>query len=150
MGDMLGGDIGFGAMGGHTDRAHPGVIGGLKIVNGADPRHQKCCQFGGFKLVGDGGDPFQIGVPAKTIGKARPGQPVAVAEFDRGHTGAVQRRGNVDALIQSVPVADRVHPVAQGHILHVELGLVRVGHLTRPPSVSAAPAVRRFSTQQRS
>ncbi len=119
--DMLGGDVGLGAMGGDAHRAHAEIVGALEILLGADARQQQGGEAGAGQLLGDGGDPFLVGVGAEAVIEAGPRQAVAMRDLDRIDPGRIEGARDGAYRIQPVLMADGVHAVAQGDILDIEL-----------------------------
>lgn len=129
-GDVLGGDVGLGAVGGDAHRADPEGVGLLEVVQRADAGEQEC---GGHGLVGgarDRLDPLPVGVGADAVVDAGAGQSVAVGDLDGGDPGGVQGGGDGTGLLDGVAVPHGVHAVAQGDVLDVQRG--RGGFLARP------------------
>src|SRR5690606_4975520 len=81
-GDVLRGDVGLGAVGGHAHRADAQGVGLLQVVQGPDAGQQ---QGGGHRVghgVADGLDPLPVGVGADAVGDAGAGQAVTVGDLD--------------------------------------------------------------------
>src|SRR5690606_3934684 len=76
--------------------------------------------------VGYGLQPFPIGVRAEAVVEAGAVQAVAMRDLDRVDPGLVERLGDRADMVDAVHVADRVHAVAQRHVLDVELVLADV------------------------
>src|SRR5262249_49149746 len=91
--------------------------------HGADSRDQQNRDFRTLYVSGNGFDPFQIGVRAESIVEARPGETVAVSDFDRIHTRGIEGFRDCDGLIDGIPMPDRVHAIAKCHVLNVKAGL---------------------------
>ena len=119
--DMLRRDIRLGAMGGDAHAARARRIGLAQIVHRADAGNEQNREDGMFEFGGDGGDPFDVVVPAEAVIERRAVNAVAVADFDRIDPGAIERTRDGAHRLQSVLVADGMHAVAQRDVLHVEL-----------------------------
>ena len=81
--DVLAGNVGFRAMRGDPHDACARVVRGTEIVHGADTGQQ---QRGDLRVgddLGDGRDPFRVGMRAETIVEAAALQAVAMRDFDR-------------------------------------------------------------------
>ena len=61
-GDVLGGDVGLGAVGGDPDRADAEVVGVLELLDGADAGQQQRGEPGVGDVRGGGLDPLPVGV----------------------------------------------------------------------------------------
>ena len=95
-------------------------VRGLEIFDGADTGKQQHRDFGALHGAGDRFYPFDIAVRAESVVEARAGKAVAVADFDGVDAGLVERAGDALDLRHGVLVPDRVHPVAQRHVLNVQ------------------------------
>lgn len=121
-GDVLGGDVCLGAVGGDAYGADAQCVGLLEVVHRADAGEQ---QGGGDRLpygVGDRLDPLPVGVGADAVGDAGAGQAVAVRDLDGPNAGRVEGAGDGAGLFDGVAVPDGVHPVPQGDVLDVQGG----------------------------
>jgi hypothetical protein len=116
--DVLGGDVGLGAVGGDPHRADPEGERALEVGDGADAGQQQRGQPGAGDGPGDGLDPLLAGVAARPVGQAGAGQPVAVGDLDRVHAGRVEGSGDPRGLLRPDPVAGGVHAVPQGDVLN--------------------------------
>ena len=119
--DVLARDIGLGAVRRHTDGPHAHLIGVLQIVDRADAGEQQRRQHAVFQYLGNRADPVPIGMRAKPVIEAGALQPIAMRHLDRIDLGAVERAGDGTDVVEAVLVPDRVHAVAQRHVLDVEL-----------------------------
>ena len=119
--DMLFGDVGFGAVRRHADRSDAKIIGAPQFFHRADAGQDQRGQNGFGEDVGNGLEPFPIGVCAKTIVEAGTGQTIAVRHFDGIHARIVESLGNRADMVDPVHVLDGVHAVTQGHVLNVDL-----------------------------
>ena len=61
-GDVLGGDVGLGAVGGDADRADAEVVGVAELLDGADAGQQQRGQAGPREVGRGGLDPLPVGV----------------------------------------------------------------------------------------
>ena len=96
--------------------------------------------------LGDRADPVPVRMGAKAIVEGRSAEPVAVGNLDRVDFGAVESLRNRLHMVEAILVTNRVHPVAQRHVLDIEFGLRRIeGHAGAPTCRVAAmrSAVRR-------
>jgi hypothetical protein len=118
--DVLGGDVGLGAVGGDPDRADPEGERVLEVGDRADAGQQQRGQPRVGDRTGHGLDPFLAGVAARPVDQARAGQPVAVRDLDRVHAGRVEGGGDPGGLLRRDPVPGGVHAVPQGDILNVK------------------------------
>jgi len=136
--DVLFGDIGFGAMGCHPDRAYTQLIGVLEIVDRTDAGQQQGGENRVLQHFGHRADPVPVGMSAKAVVEGRPRQPVAMRHLDGIDLRPVQRSGDRLHMIQTVLVADGVHSVAQGDVLNIELGGGRIkAHAAAPSCILA-------------
>ena len=127
--DVLAGDVGLGAVGRDANRAHPDGMGVLQLVDGADAGQKERGELGVGHDIGHRLDPLPVGVGAEAVVEAGAVQPVAVRHLDGVDVGVVQRLGDGADVVQPVLVTDGVHPVAQRHVLDVELvGVGIEGH----------------------
>ena len=118
--DVLGRDVGLGAVRGDPHRADPERERVLEVGDGADAGQQQRGQPGAGDGPGDGLDPLLAGVAARPVGQARAGQPVAVGDLDRVHAGRVEGGGDPRGLLRRDPVAGGVHAVPQRDVLNEE------------------------------
>lgn len=116
-GDVLGGDVGLGAVRGYPNRTHTEVVGVAQIVDGADAGEQQRGQPGILQCTRGGFEPLPIGVAARPVGEAAAVQTVAVRDLHRVDARRIQRGGNGGNVFRGDAVAQRVHTVAQRHIL---------------------------------
>ena len=128
-GDVLGGDVGLGAVGGDADRADAEVVGALQVVDGADAGQQQGGEPGVLQHRCGGLDPLPVGVGAGPVVDRAAGEAVAVGDLDRVDAGGVE--GGDDALdvVWGDAVADGVHAVAQGDVLDEDRGAHRLASL---------------------
>jgi hypothetical protein len=80
--DVVGRDVGFGAVGADTHDGGSCAMRVVEIADAADAGQQECCDPCGLDDARDGLDPFQVGVRAETVHAARTRQPVAMGDFD--------------------------------------------------------------------
>ena len=126
--DMLFGDIGFGAMGGDAHRADAQAMRPAQFIDGAEPGQDEGGEHRAGQHLGDGFEPFPIGMGAKAIVEAGARQAVAMRDFDGIDPGGIERCGDGADMIEAIHVADGVHAIAQRDILNVELGCQRIVH----------------------
>ena len=93
-GDMLAGDIGFGAVGRDPHGRHAQPVSGPQILDGAYAGNEQSGQSRMLDDVGHGFDPFPIGVRTEPIVEARAVEAVAMRDLDRVDAGLVQRLGD--------------------------------------------------------
>src|SRR5690554_4070694 len=126
--DVLFGDIGFGAVSGHTYDAGTGFVGVVQVVDGTDTGQQQGGNLGVFHHFGHGFDPLQVGVGAKAIVKAGALQAVAVGDFNAVDFRLVQGPCDVLHVLDGVLVTNGVAAVSQGHVGDVEFFTGIKGH----------------------
>ncbi|OKH64298.1 hypothetical protein EB73_24590 [Mycobacterium sp. SWH-M3] len=136
--DVLAGDVGLGAVGGDPHRRDAEIHRGAQVVDGADAGEQQGGQPGVVDDLRRGADPLGVAVGAGSVGQAAAGQTVTVGHFDGGDAGLVERPGDPAHIVEGERVPDRVHPVAQGHVLDVEAVL----HNVTPAPETACSATR--------
>jgi hypothetical protein len=131
-GDVLLRDIRLGAMRRDAHRTDAELEGVAQLLDRADARDQQGGQPGMVYHLGGGLDPFPVGVRAKAVIEARAVQAVAMRHLDRVDPGGIECPGDRADMVDAVPVADRVHAVAQRHVLDVELGAggIEIAHAT--------------------
>jgi len=66
-GDVLGGDVGLGAVGGHPDRPDADLVGAFEVVGGADAGKDQRCQPGVREVGGGDFKPLPVGVAARSV-----------------------------------------------------------------------------------
>jgi hypothetical protein len=118
--DVLGGDVGLGAVGGDPHRADPEGERVPEVGDGADAEQQQRGQPGVGDRPGHRLNPLLAGVAARPVDEAGAGQPVAVRDLDRVHAGRVEGGGDPRGLLRRDPVPGGVHAVAQGDVLNVK------------------------------
>ena len=141
--DVLPGDVGLGAVGGDPHRPRAGLVCIPEVVDGADAGDQQRRQPGVLDDVGRRLDIIQVRMRGEAVIERHPGQPVAVADLDGVDPRGVEGLADIPDPVEPVLVADGVHPVAQGHVLDVDLPGPAPGH--RPSS--ARPAARRSTSR---
>jgi hypothetical protein len=92
-GDVLGGKVGFGAVGDDAQHSVARTVGGLELVDFADAGEQECGRLGVLDGGGEGFDPFEVGVGAEPVDPGGAGEPVAEERGDR-----LQAHASVDGL----------------------------------------------------
>src|SRR5690606_21218658 len=112
--DVLGGDVGLGAVGGDSHRPHAQVVGAAKIFDRADARQQQGGQPRAADVGGRGLDPGPVAVRAGTVVDRAAGETVTVGDFDGVDARGVERRDDLAHVLRGDPVPDGVHAVAQG------------------------------------
>ena len=132
---MLLRDVGLGAMGRDTHRTHAHIIGIFKVVDRPDAREEQSRECAVLQHFGNRSDPVPVGMGAEAIVEARPLQAIAVRDLDRVDLRTVERLRDRLHMIQLILVADRVHAVAERHVLNIELG--RCGIETHAAILSA-------------
>lgn len=135
--DVLGGDVGFGAMSGHPHRPHAQLVGVFEFGDGADTGQQQGGQPGVGEVGGGGFDPFPVGVAAGTVVQRSAGESVAVGDLDAVDTGGVERGHDLADVVGGDAVADGVHAVAEGDVLDEQL----CGHRVAPCAAVGAAIV---------
>ena len=86
------------------------------------PGRQQRGEHGVFEHFGHRADPVPIGISAEAVVEAGALQPVAMRHFDGINLCPIECAGDLAHVIEAILVADGVHPVAQGHVLNIELG----------------------------
>jgi hypothetical protein len=120
--EVLWGDVGFGAVGRHTDQLCAEVPGPQQIVLRADPRQQEDGQPARGEYVGGGGDQLQLVDQRQAVVERRTAEAVAVADLDPGDTGPVERGGHRPHLLGGEAVPLGVAAVAQRRVDDGDLG----------------------------
>src|SRR5688500_5670520 len=92
----------------------------IEVLDRANPREQQYGHLGARDAVGRRLNPLTIGVRAESVIEARARQSVAVADFNRVHACAIERRGNPPHIAHGILMANRVHAVAQSDVLDVQ------------------------------
>jgi hypothetical protein len=118
---MLPGDIRLGAMRRDTNRPDAHSVRTAQIADRPDARQKQRRNGCRFDNLADGFDPCPVGAGAEAIVEARSGKPVAMRNLDGVHPCIVQRAGNGAHMVERISMADRMHAVAQRHVLNVEL-----------------------------
>jgi hypothetical protein len=116
-GDVLRGDVGFGAVRRHPHGARAQVVGAAQLGVGAEPRQQQCREPGALEDVGRGLDPLPVGVAARPVVEVAAGQAVTVRHLDGVDTGRVERRHDLADTARRDAVPDGVHAVPEGDVL---------------------------------
>ena len=118
---VLPGNIRFRAVRCHANRANAGGIGSLEFFLGGDTGQDKGRHHRALNDIGDRFDPLPVGVRAKPVVEAATVETVAVGNFYGIDAGFIERLGNRGNMIHAIEMANRVHAIAQRHILDVDL-----------------------------
>lgn len=136
--DMLLRNIGFGAMRGDSDRHHAQIESPVQVLHRPDSGQQQGRQAGLADRLACGGNPVPVRMGSETIIERRPAQAVAMRHLDGIHPGFVQGGRDLAHMVHRVSVADRMHAVAQRHILDIEPVMRGIEHHATRPMPCAA------------
>ena len=135
--DVLLRDVGLGAVGRDAHRPRARLVGLAQVVNRPDPGKQERGELRMLQGIGGGGDVVEVGFLREAVIERHAGQAVAVGDLHGIDPGLVERPAYRDDMIEPVLVADRMHAVAQRHVLDVYPALGVDGH-DRSPAQPAA------------
>src|SRR3546814_4061667 len=91
-------------------------------MDGADAGELQGGEHAMLKPLGHQALPVPVGVRPEPIVEARSLQAAAMRDLERIDLRLIERPGDRLNMIEAVLVANRVHPVAQRHILDIEFG----------------------------
>ena len=117
---MLLRNVGFGRVRGDAYRLRAGGMRRVQIFDRADARQQQHGHFRALHAANRGLEPFKVAMRAEPVVEARSGETVAVGDFDGIDAGTVECGRDDFHLSHGILVTDRMHAVAQRHVLNVE------------------------------
>jgi hypothetical protein len=116
QGEVLGGDVGLGAMRGDPHERRPEVAGPAQVALGPDARQQQDGHAACREHFDGGSDEGLLVDQRPAVVERRAAQPVAVADLDVGDPGFVQRGGHRLDVVDRELVRLGVAAVSQGRV----------------------------------
>ncbi len=98
-GNVLGGDVGFGAVSVDSHGSDSERVGVFEFSDGADAGQQQSGQRGTFHAVGGGFDPFPVGVAAGPVVEAATCEAVTVDDLDHIDPDRVERGDDASHIV---------------------------------------------------
>ena len=127
--DMLFGHIRLGAMGRDVDAASAAVGGHAQLVERADAGHVQHRNNRILHPRCDCCDVFLVAVQASPVVERGAAETITMRHLQQRDARLVQAGGNVDHLFQRDLVTHRMHPVAQAHVVELDLAAANLGFI---------------------